>query len=378
MDARPVPDWDTFRSAFPALNGRTYLNTAGGAPLSHAASAAGARYYEEMLADGDAQWPNWLARADDVRGKFADLVNARPDDIAFLSSASAAMNAVTGYLDPQDPIVTIADEFPSVTLPWINRGHPVTAVPVDADGGVSTDRIADAVDERTGAIVISHVQFRTGRRLDLAALGEIADRNRALLIVDATQSVGAIPVDVRNSGVSILMASGYKWLCAGYGIGAVYLCPRLRDRRPPVYGWRSAAIPYALDPVGIDPTQTAVQLEMGHPPLAPVFALGGALDHLATVGIDAAWARIGELDAHVRSGLAAKGLPAPLGPPGESGIAVLPCDHGAEIKKTLTAENVFVTSSGPYLRLSVHAYNTPADVEHGIDRLAAAWRLALT
>ncbi|MEM1048526.1 MAG: aminotransferase class V-fold PLP-dependent enzyme [Pseudomonadota bacterium] len=376
MDARPTPDWDTFRSAFPALNGRTYLNTAGGAPLSRAASAAGALYYEEMLADGDAQWPDWLARADAVRAKFADLVNALPDDIAFLSSASAAMNAVTGYLDPEDPIVTVADEFPSVTLPWINRGHPVTAIPVDADGGVSIDRIADAVADGTGAIVVSHVQFRTGRRLDLSALGAIADRKGALLIVDATQSAGAIPIDLNESSVSILMASGYKWLCAGYGIGAVYLSPRLRERRPPVYGWRSAAIPYALDPVAIDPTPTAVQLEMGHPPLAPVFALGGALDHLASVGIDAAWSRIVDLEARLRTCLAASGLPEPLGPAGESGIAVLPCSHGAAIKQTLAAENVFVTSSGPYLRLSVHAYNTPDDVEHGVDRLAAAWRTA--
>lgn len=376
MDARPAPDWDIFRAAFPALPGRTYLNTAGGAPLSRTASAAGARYYEEMLADGDAPWPDWLARADTVRARFASLIGAGPEDIAFLSSTSAAMNAVTGYLDPQDPIVTIADEFPSVTLPWINRGHPVTAIPVDADGGVSMDRIADAVSERTGAIVVSHVQFRTGRKLDLCALGAIADRAGALLIVDATQSAGAVPIDMQETSVSVLMASGYKWLCAGYGIGAVYLSPRLRERPPPVYGWRSASIPYALDPVAIDPIPTAVQLEMGHPPLAPVFALGGALDHLASVGIDAVWSRILDLETRLRRRLAGCSLPEPLGPAGESGIVVLPCANGAEIKQTLAAENVFVTSSGPYLRLSVHAYNTPADVDHGVDRLAAAWRSA--
>lgn len=370
------PDWAAFRAEFPALEEQVLLNTAGGAPLSRLAAAEGARYFEEMLAAGDAFWPNWQTRIDGVRAKVATLLNAEADDVAFLSSASAAMNAVTAYLDPSDSIVTVAEEFPSVTTPWINRGHQVTAIPLDGRMGASLDAITAAVTPQTGAIVISHVQYRNGRRYDLAALAEIAEAANALLIVDATQSFGAIPIDVQTERISILMASGYKWPCAGYGIGAVYLSPEVRKRPPPVYGWRSAVVPYALDPMTIDPTETAVQLEMGHPPLAPAFCLGGALDHLSTVGVEAVWSRIQVLGQYLANALDRKGLPAPFAPAGESGIAVLSCPEAAAIKQRLADQKIYVTASGPYLRLSVHAYVTEDDIDRGVAALAEAWTRA--
>ncbi|MEO0999961.1 MAG: aminotransferase class V-fold PLP-dependent enzyme, partial [Pseudomonadota bacterium] len=224
-----------------------------------------------------------------------------------------------------------------------------------------------------GAIVISHVQFRSGRAYDLAALGAAARAAGALLIVDATQSLGAVPVRVAG-GPHILMASGYKWLCAGYGVGAVYVSPELQGAPPPVYGWRSAAVPYALHPDRIEAAETAVVLEMGHPPFAPVFALGAALDHAATVGEAAIWARICALQSQLREGLAAAGLPAPTAPAGESGIAALPTSNGAEIKAKLAAEGILISASTGRVRLSTHAYNTAAEVARAVEALARHWR----
>lgn len=362
-----------FRAGFPALEGRCYLATAGGAPISHGAAAAAKHYFDEAETLGDAPFADWLARTDTVRGQLAHLINADPEDIAFLASASVAMNVVTGYVDPDATIVTLADEFPSVTLPWINRGHTVLEVASGTDGTGPLDRLAAVLTPDIGAIVLSHVQFRSGRRIDLGAVAHLARQVDALVIVDATQSLGAVPIDVDAAGVSILMASGYKWLCAGYGIGAVYIAPELRRRRPPVFGWRSATEPYALDPRDVTPTTSAVQLEMGHPPFAPVFCLGGALHHLDSVGLPAVWQRIQALQSHLRSRLVAAGLPAPLASVGESGIAVLPTERGAELKRALAAEGILVSSSGAFVRLSTHAFNTEAEIDHAVDRLRALW-----
>lgn len=362
-----------FRAGFPALQGRCYLATAGGAPISRAAAAAARRYVDEAEALGDAPFADWLARTDTVRGQVAALINARPEDIAFLASASVAMNVVAGYVDPDATIVTIAGEFPSVTLPWINRGHTVLEVAAGTGGAGPIDGLAAVLTPDVGAIVLSHVQFRTGRSIDLDAVGRLAERVDALVIVDATQSMGAVPIDVEAAGVSVLMASGYKWLCAGYGIGAVYVAPKLRRRRPPVFGWRSAVEPYALDPRAVIPTASAVQLEMGHPPFAPAFCLGGALHHLDTVGLPAVWERIQALQSYLRRRLAAAGLPAPLAPAGESGIAVLPTERSVQLKRALAAEDILVSSSGPYLRLSTHAFNTEAEIDHAVGRLRQLW-----
>lgn len=362
-----------FRAGFPALQDRTYLATAGGGPIASPAARAAEAYFRESEAQADAPFADWLVRTDVVRTQVADVINAAPTDIAFLASASVAMNAVTGYVAPEATIVTVADEFPSVVQPWVNRGHPVVEVGTQADGAIDLDRIVQHLTPDVGAIALSHVQFRTGRRIDLTPICKAAQAIGAMVIVDATQSMGAVPIDVTKQPVSILMASGYKWLCAGYGIAAVYVNPELRHRRPPVFGWRSAAVPYALIPTDVTPTDTAVQLEMGHPPFAPAFCLGGALSHAGRLDRLAIWQRIEVLQSYLRLRLAKSGLPSPLAPVGESGIAVLPTSRGAALKKALAEDRIMISASGNYVRLSTHAFNTEAEIDQTVDRLAQLW-----
>lgn len=359
-----MSDWHAFRAGFPMLAEGAYLATAGGAPISQHAAAAGRAYFDQTLQEGDAPFARWLTEVDNVRSQVARLIGATAQDIAFVGSASAGMNIVAGYVTPGAHIVSVVDEFPSVTQPFLTRGHEVTfAAP-------TVDAIAAAIRPDTGAIAISHVQFRSGQRLDLVALAEVAHANGALLLVDATQSMGAVPLDVA-CGADAIVASCYKWLCAGYGAGVVYLSPALRDRPSPVFGWRSAAVPYGLDESSVDPTPSAVRLEMGHPPFAPVLCLGGALTHLEeTVGFDGIWPRIAHLDTYLRAELDRAGLPPPMTEPGQSGIAVFPRADAATAKAALAARGVRVTASGAYLRLSYHAYCSEADVTHAVDELA--------
>ncbi|MBB5516884.1 selenocysteine lyase/cysteine desulfurase [Rubricella aquisinus] len=356
--------WEAFRAGFPMLAEGAYLATAGGAPISDRAAAAGRAYFDDTLREGDAPFARWLGEVDAVRAQVAKLIHASPNDIAFVGSASAGMNILAGYVAPGAHIVSVVDEFPSVTQPFLTRRDEVTfAEP-------TPDAIADAMRANTGAIVVSHVQFRSGRRLDLAALARIAHARGALLLVDATQSMGAVPLDV-GCGADAVVASCYKWLCAGYGAGVVYLSPRLRDRPSPVFGWRSAVEPYGLDETRVDATPSAVRLEMGHPPFAPILCLGGALTHLEeTLGFDGVWPRIAALDAHLRAEIARLDLPAPITPPGQSGIAVFPRADAADVKAALAAQGIRVTASGGYLRLSFHAYCSEADITAALTALA--------
>ena len=379
------PDWAAFRAGFPALAGdAVHASTAGGGPVSSRAAAAARRYFDEAEAEGDAPWGRWLERVDGVRAEAAALIGAEAGDVAFLGSASVALNAAAALLAPGDRVVTVDGEFPSVTLPFVARGCRVEAAPLGPRGAPDLEALAETLSRGAAAVAVSHVQFRTGRRLDLAALGRMARAAGALLIVDATQSLGAQRIDAPGWGISVLAASHYKWLCAGYGAGTAYLAPELRRRPSPVMGWRSAEEPYALEPFAARPAATAVRLEMGHPPFAPIFALGGALAHLAKTvgggegpeaaarGVAAVEARILTLGEALRARLAALDGPQPLAAAEEGGIAVFPSADPAGTKARLSAAGVSASASAGHVRLSLHAFLREDEAARAGEALVAA------
>ncbi len=352
-------DWDAFRAGFPALSAGILLNAAGGAPLSARASAEGARFFDEMREEGDAPFARWLAEVDAIRARVARMIGAEAADIAFLGSASHALNLAAAYTRPGAHVVSLEGEFPSVTQPFLARGCTVDFVPLAPDARPDVDAMAAAIRPETAAIAVSHVQFRTGWRVDLAALGQLAKQRGLDLFVDATQSLGAVPVDIE--GITLLTASTYKWLCAGYGTAVTYLSPGLRARPSPVFGWRSAAEPYALRADDITPNPSAVVAETGHPPFAPILALGGALDH-AAMELPAIHDRIAALTEHLHRKLEARGL-SPIAPAGQSGITALRHERPAEVKGELANRGLQLTASSGCIRLSPHAFNTFEEVE---------------
>ncbi|MGB0499427.1 MAG: aminotransferase class V-fold PLP-dependent enzyme, partial [Rubricella sp.] len=354
-----------FRAGFPMVEKRPYLATAGGAPISRRAAEAGRRYYDETLHQGDAPFGEWLDRVDEVRAQVGRLIGARAGQVAFVAHASAAMNIAALYLTPRAHVVSVRGEFPSVTQPFLARGHEVAFVEP------SIEAIAAAIRPDTAAIAVSHVQYQTGERLDLSLLGRIARDADVLCFVDATQSMGAVPVDFA-AGPDLLTASCYKWLCAGYGCGVVALSDRLLERASPVFGWRSAVEPYALDETSADPAATAVRLEMGHPPFAPVLCLGGALGHLEeTIGFDGVWPRIADLQTLVRSEAERLGMPPPSTPEGHSGIAVFPVSDPASVKASLARAGIAVSARAGSIRMSTHAFVSEDDVSRAMEAFAA-------
>ncbi|QPH52254.1 aminotransferase class V-fold PLP-dependent enzyme [Pontivivens ytuae] len=360
-------DHQAFRAGFTALSAGILLNAAGGAPLSTRAASEGARYFSEMREEGDAPFGRWLAEVDAIRARVARMIGADAADIAFLGSASHALNLAAAYSRPGAHVVSLEGEFPSVAQPFLARGCTVDFVPLAPDARPDIDAMAAAIRPETAAIAVSHVQFRTGWRVDLAALGQLAKQHGLDLFVDATQSLGAVPVDVE--GVALLTASTYKWLCAGYGTAITYLSPQLRARPSPVFGWRSAAEPYALRPDDITPHPSAVTAEAGHPPFAPILALGGALAHADTLGLTAIHDRIAELTEHLHSKLAEAGL-TPVAPAGQSGITAIRHERAAELKGEMARKGVHITASTGCIRLSPHAFNTLHEIETSVSELS--------
>ena len=368
-------DWRDARALFPSVDKTVYLNTAGGGPLSEPSAAAGRAYYEQSLADGDIHWDAWLERVESVRAKLAGFLNGAPANIAFTANASTGLNVAAHMLRGRGRVLTVADEFPSCTLPFLQLGYDVDFVETAADGAIGFDELDAAVSADTAVLAVSFVQYKSGFRSNLQRLGAFCRERELALVLDATQGFGAFPIDVAASQPDFVSFSCYKWANAGYSIGGVYLADRfLQPEAYPLVGWRSARDPYALGYDSLDLTRDARALEQGHPPFAGVFALGAALDLIAEIGIDRIAARIVELTGHLHERLDAAGIGV-LSTRDEthlSGISVAAAEDPGAMVARLRDDGIIVSTRGEGIRVSVHYYNNRADIDRFVAALAAS------
>ena len=247
-----------FRDEFPVTEEWAYLNHATHGPFARRTSAAVAGVAEAFACPPRMSGAAREGAIVQARENVAALVGGVPNHVAFVGNLGDAMGLCAAGIDwrPGDNVVIPRDEFPSVVYAFLNlqdRGVTVRFVEKDERGFTDLSRIADAMDGRTRALVISHVEFMDGFRNDLAAIGRLCRERGVLSIVDATQSMGALPIDVQAAGIDVLAAHGYKWLMASYGFGPIHFSERALAEIRPVYVGRSSVnkgfedLDYALD-----------------------------------------------------------------------------------------------------------------------------------
>src|SRR5438552_451763 len=366
-------NWREIRALFPAAERYTYLNTAAAPPLSVLAAREGKRYYDEMAEHGDVVWDHCSCDVVQIRENVASFINRYPRGVAFTHSTSHGMNLIAGILDHCGDVLCPADEFPSCTLPWLQQRHQVHFVPSRDRGVIDVDDIQRSITADTRVVAASYVQFATGFRQDLVALGRLCRERNLVFVVDATQGMGVFPIDVVNSGIDFLVFSGYKWAQAGYGVGGLYVAPRfLNPTAFPVAGWWSARDPEAVVNDRLDLKETAAALEVGCPHFAGIFALGAALTLFEEIGKLRIEERIHELTDYLHHRLERErfNIASPLKREQQSGITIVEIHNAPDIVKCLAEKNIIVSARGKGLRVSVHIFNNFDD----IDRLIVGLR----
>src|SRR5690348_16770021 len=247
-----------FRDEFPVAEEWAYLNHATHGPFSRRTGTAVARVAEAFACPPLLNGGEREGAIVQARENIAALVGGVPKQVAFVGNLGDAMGLCAAGIDWRagDNVVIPRDEFPSVVYAFLNlqeRGVTVRFVDKDEHGYTDLNRIASAMDERTRALVISHVEFMDGFRNDLAAIGRLCRERDVLSIVDATQSMGALPIDVQATGVDVFAAHGYKWLMASFGFGPIHFSERALAEIRPVYVGRLSVnkgfedLGYALD-----------------------------------------------------------------------------------------------------------------------------------
>ncbi|MFQ6101558.1 MAG: aminotransferase class V-fold PLP-dependent enzyme [Anaerolineae bacterium] len=365
----PYPDVEALRTAFPVTKHCTYLNHAAVAPLPNPVRAAMSKF----IADRGVIFGRkrrYEHVSDDLRGVLAWLINGTPEEIAFVQNTSEGLNVIANALplEPGDNVIFCDMEFPSNVYPWMNlqrRGIKTRCAPHDG-GGLTVEVLERRADEHTRVVAVSSVEFLTGFKSDLQALGAWCREQGAYFVVDGIQSLGAAPLDVQACQVDFLSCGGPKWLMGPAGQGFIYCRQELLDELvPPFVGclsvtgwedWRDYNLTFLPD---------ASRFELGTPNIVGQIGLLAAVRFLMEIGIPAIERWTLHLTNLLIEDLQRRGyeVVSNLEPKRRSAIVSfgLPGDVDEAIQKLADAK-VVVSKREQYIRVSPHCYNTEEEI----------------
>jgi selenocysteine lyase/cysteine desulfurase len=365
-----LPASDFWRSRFPIFEKQVYVNSCSQGALSLEVRAA----YDAYLADWDAKgspWDYWVERGETMRAAFARLVNAKPAEIAVMTSVSAAVSALVSALDfrgRRGKIVVADFAFPTVgqiAHAQELRGARIVHVPI-AGNVIPYEAFERAIDAETALVALSHVSFRTGARQDVAAITHLAHRYGALVLLDSYQALGTTPIDVRQLGVDFLVGGTLKYLLSSAGLAFLYarsdLVPQLR---PTSIGWFSQEDIFAMDIYRNDPARDARRFESGTPPVPNIYAGLAGMQLVERIGVEAIESHVRELTDHLIAGAMRAGfrVVTPLKPSRRGALVTIKSNDVGALVGRLAARGIVTSSRENNLRVSPHFYNSHADVE---------------
>ena len=278
----------TYAHQFPVRERLIYLNHAAVSPLCRPAAEAMKRLADDCLNFGSLHYDRVAGRLRARPGRGAQLIGADRSEIALMKNTSEGICTVAEGIDwrPGDRIVAFAEEFPANLYPWKlleQQGVAVTWLSVEDP----LDRIEDAA-RGARLLSISFVQFLSGYRAPIPAIGEICHRHSCIFMVDAIQGLGAFPLDVRACHVDALAADGHKWLLGPEGCALLYISQALQEQvRPVEFGWTNVASYNDYASRDMTPRPDAGRYECGTPNTIGCFGLAAALEFVLEVGVGA-------------------------------------------------------------------------------------------
>jgi len=361
---------ETCRHRFPIFEQRVYINSCSQGALSDAVRAA----YEQYLADWDeygAPWEYWVERGEAARAAFAGLVNADPDEIAVTTSLSAGVSALaSGLRYARRSKVVLTDwEFPTIGQIWHAqeaRGARVTHVSAEPDGTIPLEHFDRAIDDDTLLVSITHVCYRNGAMVDVAAVVELAHARGALVLLDAFQTAGSLPLDVRALGVDFLGAGVLKYLLGSAGLGFFYCRRDLVERVWPTQtGWFADENIFAMDHTDYSPAHTAARFQSGTPPVPAIYAGIAGIELMEEIGIAATREHVNALNAHLLDGLDELGatVVTPRAAEHRGALICVRSTDAKELVTTLDRDGLVTSERDNNLRISAHCYNSLEDVD---------------
>jgi selenocysteine lyase/cysteine desulfurase len=354
-----------FRDLFPVTRNLVYFNHAAVGPLSVRAAEAMERHAHDQRDFGALHWREWYAEHDRARESAATLLGARPQEIAIIKNTSEGLSFVAQGMRWRegDNLVTTALEFPSNWTPWKRleaRGVDcrVAATPSVAD-------IEPLVDDRTRLVTVSSVAFHNGFTADLQAIGALCASRDVRFCVDAIQSLGVLPMDVRAAKIDFLAADGHKWLCGPEGAGVFFVAAeRLDELEVLENGWTNIQRQGKFLGCPIDWLPDSRRFEAGSLNTNGIYGLRAAIDLLLEVGIETVRDRALAVTTLLAEGLRSIGWRAELH--GSAIVGATPPDVERSVvwvHRKLEEQGIVASPREGLLRFAPHFYNDQGEVE---------------
>ena len=357
-----------------------YLNCAYMSPLMKSALEVGTAGLARKAHPWEITPDKFFTGSEEFRGIAAQLIDSSPDDIAIVSSASygiatAARNLPIGK---GQTILVLEEQFPSHYYAWQRRAEEtgaqlkVVAWPEDQDWTAS---VLDALTEDVAIAALPNVQWTSGGRLDLVRIGEVCRKIGTALVLDLTQSLGALPFSVRDVQPDFAVAASYKWLLGPYSAGLLYVASERQSGLPLEENWIQRANARDFSSLILytdDYDAGARRFDMGERSnFALLPAAVRAMKQLLEWKVEQISETVGALNAHLAKAAADIGFHAPAEPWRAPHYLALQRKNPIpkELPELLAHEKVFVSVRGSSIRVTPHVYNTAEDCERLISCL---------
>jgi cysteine desulfurase/selenocysteine lyase len=367
---------------FPVTRKTVFLGHAGVCPLPRRVAEAMNRFNEQCtLGDQEASLPPGFFSG--IREKACRLMDAKPEEIAFVGPTSLALSFIAGGLKfrRNDNVVIYQDDYPSNVYPWMtlaDRCVEVRYLNVRELGRIRAVDVMGQVDENTRLVALASCHFLSGYRIDLEAIGKFLRERGILFSVDGIQTLGAFPTSVRH--VDFFSSDAHKWLLGPCAAGLMYVRREIQDQLlPTTHGWHNIRCPNYVAQEELNYRTDARRYEAGTANLAGLAGLGAAIDLLLEVGVEKIAAELLRKRAWLIPALQAKGYEVlqAAAPPECSGGMITFHKPGADLAPLhakLIEQNILTSLRGDRsgkkcIRLSPHFYNTDAELKRVIDLL---------
>ena len=380
-EAHPDYDIGAWRRRIPLLASCIPMNNCSQAPQTDVTRAAAERYLESWNTKG-MDWDGWMEEVALAKAEFAKLIGATADDIAVFSCVSEAASAVASALDfsgKRTKLVVSEAEFPTVAHVWLaqeRRGARVSWAPV-CDGVIDPASYDELIDDRTVLVSSCHGYYMNGFVQDVARIADRARQAGALSFIDAYQTLGTMPIEVRRAGIDFLVAGNLKFLMGIPGIAFLYVRPEIVETlRPTVTGWFGRANPFGFDAKSLDWSPTASRFDTGTPPVINAYVARAGMSIINEAGPSKIRAWLELLGQRLIDGGRARGLTLhgtdDMRHKTATTAFVVRDSHAVE--EAMRARGIIPSARGSVIRLAPHFYNTIDDVDRALDTLAAVAR----
>ncbi len=382
-----MPDLLSWRPKFPILASKTYLinNSLGAMPAS--VPDALREYTDLWATEGVVAWDTWLPEVANTASILEDIIHAAPGSMTMCQNVTNALAEILSCLEyeaPRNQIVHCAGEFPTVEyLLDGQRRLGAEIVRVGDDPLVFPgEEVLAAISPKTILVVLSHVLFRTAELVDVRPFVHKAHENGALVVLDAYQSMGAVPFDVTELGVDFLVGGSVKWLCGGPGAGYLYARPDIIERlEPRLSGWFSHARPFGFEAPPIEYADGIARFTGGTPNIPAYYQAREGYRIIREVGTETIREKARHQTELIRDGALERGFtvnsPAAFERRGNHVTVDVP---GAQQVKEELIRRGFVIDyrPGAGIRIAPHFYNGDDECVAILDEMSAILRAPVT